>query len=500
MNRINLNNKTLFPVLMIFFVAAIFLFDNGAFAAPRAKWTIMYYMIAEPDIEGPQLDNLLEMGKGGADANIKVVVQADFSNAKKSAKKTLTGNDRFDNTARFVVGAKSINMVRNLGELNAGDPQVLIDYMRWAIDNYPAEKYALIFDCHSSGVESYYGPGSANYHSRSLAYDDYEMDSLTLVELEDAIKQISREKFAGKKLDFLGLASCVTMQVEFLAQVKTAIRYIAGSQSDSVAGIVDWEALLKELRKDPSISGLGFSKLFARYLIGTGFSGTLGSMLKRATASAFDLDKFDPVLVAMNDLSSKLIKIPKSQLTFQDQMSTSDYIKRYYDLGHLIKAILDGKVGFKNHLDYQIIRRSAVELNNAIARSNLATWTVGGWNNKGLIGMGIYWPMADRYPSFKHFYTTLRFAQVTRWDDFLNLKLLGESPSLRNNMDRLAALNQDDINDDSIYEARDLTIQEIFSHMENNPQDKANLKLYIQGLDEMQRRGFFEFIADDEAQ
>lgn len=519
-------NRRLTESTFVLGLALIFTIAFGMITseAEARNWTIMYYMIGEPDIEGPQIDNLDEMGDEGSNSNVQVVAQADFSNFDNRTKGNLTGNRRFSNTARFVVNSSGIRMTKDLGNLNAGDPSVLVDYMKWAISTYPADRYALIFDCHSSGVESYYGPGSANYHdrsessasgeippvrvfsftggmlpdnetnpdSRTLGYDDIEMDCLTLSELEAAIRKVSSDNLGGKKLDVLGLASCVTQQIEFLTQIKSVVKYSSGSQSTSTAGVVDWESFMDEVKSNPRMGGAEFAKQFARHLIGTGFSGTLGGMLTKATASAFDLSKLDPIVTGLNDLSSKLIKIPASKLSFKGQISLGEK-KRYWDLGNFLTAIHEGDVGFKNHSMYSSIRSSAVDVYNSISRAALTVWTVGGWNHKGLIGMGIYWPYEDRYRSFKYYYSTLRFAQLTRWDDFLNLNLLNETPSPRNMLERIEQLNSMDIYDDAVYEVRSRLVEELQLKSSESPEAADEIKSFVRELSPDASRGFEEF-------
>ena len=42
-------------------------------------------------------------------------------------------------------------VVEDLGEVNMADGQTLVDFVKWAMENYPADKYALILSDHGMG-------------------------------------------------------------------------------------------------------------------------------------------------------------------------------------------------------------------------------------------------------------------------------------------------------------------------------------------------------------
>jgi len=42
-------------------------------------------------------------------------------------------------------------VVESVGEVDMGDPQTLIDFVTWAVQKYPAQKYALILSDHGGG-------------------------------------------------------------------------------------------------------------------------------------------------------------------------------------------------------------------------------------------------------------------------------------------------------------------------------------------------------------
>ena len=91
----------------------------------------------------------LEMANIGSDDYINIVVQFD----RRSGYSTKYGD--WTSTKRFYVTRSMAptpeNAVEDLGELNHGDPNTLIDFVNWAKGNYPANNYALILWNHGGG-------------------------------------------------------------------------------------------------------------------------------------------------------------------------------------------------------------------------------------------------------------------------------------------------------------------------------------------------------------
>jgi len=80
------------------------------------------------------------MAKVGSTNDINVVVQFDRAGT--------VGTQRFYITKG---GGYDKDSIANLGETNTGDPKVLIDFLKWGITTYPAERYMAVLWNHGSG-------------------------------------------------------------------------------------------------------------------------------------------------------------------------------------------------------------------------------------------------------------------------------------------------------------------------------------------------------------
>ena len=88
----------------------------------------------------------------------------------------------------------------NMGELNMGDPQTLVDFTTWAMRNYPAEHYYLAIDDHGGGVSG------VSWDDSNLDVDK-KVDKLTDPEIYSALKAITHN--GATKLDVLAYEACL---------------------------------------------------------------------------------------------------------------------------------------------------------------------------------------------------------------------------------------------------------------------------------------------------
>ena len=80
--------------------------------------------------------------------NLKVVLTTG------AADKAVTGEDvdNWREVRRYVVNNHKLELKGQLGILDMGNPQVLTDFITWGQDNYPADKYVLVFWDHGGGA------------------------------------------------------------------------------------------------------------------------------------------------------------------------------------------------------------------------------------------------------------------------------------------------------------------------------------------------------------
>jgi hypothetical protein len=113
---------------------------TGSRAAGQAKWTFLVYMAGDNNLDGAALRDIAEMARAGSTKEVNILVQLD------RIEDNLTRRFRITRGGGF-----KTDCIESFGDTNTGDPQILYDFVKWAADNYPADRYALILWNHGSG-------------------------------------------------------------------------------------------------------------------------------------------------------------------------------------------------------------------------------------------------------------------------------------------------------------------------------------------------------------
>lgn len=122
----------------------------------------------------------------------------------------------------------------NMGELNMGDPQTLINFATWAMENYPADHYYLAIDNHGGGISG-------------IAWDDSNGgDNLTNPELFAALKEITKN--GERKLDVFAFEACLMNMYENVYDLRQFAEYIFGFPTISFANNASYPSYLGDAR------------------------------------------------------------------------------------------------------------------------------------------------------------------------------------------------------------------------------------------------------------
>jgi len=249
-----------------------------------ARWTFMVYIAADNNIEEAAISNFNEMASVGSNYLVNVVVQFD---------RIPGGNASYDNWTdchRFLV-TKGLtpadgNEIMNIGEVNMGDPATLVDFVRWAASNYPAEKYTLIISNHGGGWEG-------------ICWDETsDNDNLDLAEMRNALGDIS--EFIGQPVDLIGFDACSMGTTEVAYEVhEYASVMVASEQPEPLSGW-PYDAILTQLTATPDINAAELATIAVD-------SYYLSHTPTGYTMTAIDLTKIDAVVNGLGDLAQALV-------------------------------------------------------------------------------------------------------------------------------------------------------------------------------------------------
>jgi hypothetical protein len=217
----------------------------------KAKWTFMVYLAGDNNLSSAGEKDLGEMRSVGSTDDVNIVAEFDRIGSGHETRRYHIQHER----------------VESLGETDSGDPNVLLNFLEWTAQNYPADRYGLVLWNHGSGwmpeemdkvarsvnavdynereanqrstsslgrslfrttLQKIYKTPSAN--ERAILSDDGTGHSLDTVELGHVLAQ-AVEMF-GKKLDLLGMDACLMSNLEVAYQAQEYVNYIVASEEN----------------------------------------------------------------------------------------------------------------------------------------------------------------------------------------------------------------------------------------------------------------------------
>ena len=186
-----------------------------------------------------------------------------------------------------------------------GDPRNLVNFTKWAAQNYPADHYYLAVDDHGNSIAG-------------IAWDDSsDDDNLTPPELYAALKEITNN--GARKIDVLDWEACLMQTFEGAYDVRNFANYLFGFESVSYGGNT-YPKYFENLTASSTPAQFVQSALDAY------FAGRSGAVV----GSVLDLSQIGAVQGAVDNLADALL----SQLgTQKDAMTAARTAAQKFDTG-----------------------------------------------------------------------------------------------------------------------------------------------------------------------
>ena len=215
----------------------------------KDRATVFVYMNGS-DLEsedGEATEDLCEMLAANISSQVNVLVETIGT---KSWSKRL--GIASDHTQRYKVEAGNLVLVDDsLGQLDCTSPDTLADFISWGTENYPANRYILIFWNHGAGPV--YGFG----------YDEHQSEDsvLTIDEIQSAIRQ------SGIYFDIIGMDSCIMSSLELCCAMYNYCDYMILSEDFESGYGWSYTRWLNTLSENTSISSEELGKIIVDDMI-----------------------------------------------------------------------------------------------------------------------------------------------------------------------------------------------------------------------------------------
>lgn len=397
--------------------------------------------------------DLNEAERVGSTDRVNIVTQVDRYRGGFS------GDGNWTNTRRyFVTQDDDLSRVRSeqvadLGELNMSDGQVLADFVAWAVQTYPADKYVLIMSDHGMGWPGGWSdPEPGGRGDRRIPLAAAIGDQLYLNEIDAALEQI-RAQTGLDQFELIGMDACLMGHVEVLSALAPYARYAVVSQETEPALGWAYTSFLQQLTANPDIDASELARSIvdsyiledqrivdpqarAEFLSQSGVYGRMSAdqlaqqLNQRITLAAVDLAGVPELLNSLNDLAFQLQSVRQKDVASARQYAqsfTSIFGKQvppsYVDLGSFVELV-------QRQTNSRAVVQASQRLQQAIASAVIAEKH--GPGKAGATGISIYFPNSQLYSTAEAgapSYTTVaeRFSRETVWDDFLAFHYTGRS-------------------------------------------------------------------------
>jgi hypothetical protein len=436
---------------------------SGAGSAATAggdTWTILIYADADDQVlEQDIFTDINEAERVGSSDNVKIVAQLDRFQGGYSGDGNVTGTRRYLITQDNDLNRIGSSVVQDVGEADMADPRTFVDFVKWGMQNYPADKYALILSDHGMGwpggwsdPTSRTGPDRDFPLSRAMPHD-----MLWLQEVEAALATI-RAETGLDKFELVGMDACLMSHLEVYTMLADHARYAVASQETEPALGWAYAAFLAPLVQNPSMTGADLGQLIVQTYIdgdqrilddqaraeftgggrpGAGLFGgappaeaVARQLSQNITLTAADLSKIPALnaglnnfLLALQQANPKAVAQARSYAQNYTSIFGSNVPPSYMDLGHFAVLTLQAA-------NDPTLQEAAAPLINAI--NEVVVAEKNGPGKPGSTGISIYFPNSDLYRSDaagprSYNVAAGRFVDESLWDEFLTYFYTGNN-------------------------------------------------------------------------
>ncbi|MCX6776809.1 MAG: clostripain-related cysteine peptidase [Candidatus Micrarchaeota archaeon] len=257
----------------------------GNLLPTQPEWTYIVYMDGNNNIEQDAISDFLEMERGGGSTNnVNVVVQMARGGY-------YAGEGGWTGARRFLVGAgNGQNMtspiLEDIGNPDMGSPDTLYNFVSWAVDRYPAKKYAVVIWNHGGGWTG-------------MLQDDVHNTSMSLGEMRQAFTNINQK--LGRKMDVIVFDMCLMGQYDVMLDTYQYADYMVASEESVPGYSYDYTTVIGGLTSKPAMSPRDLAAMEVEK-----FREFYQDKEYATTMSAYDLSKFPQLKQAFDAFAEAL--------------------------------------------------------------------------------------------------------------------------------------------------------------------------------------------------
>lgn len=256
-------------------------------ALAETRTTVLVYLCGTTDMQPAVQEDLGEMIDAGTGSDVNLLVLA--GGAPEWEVEGLAGNTR----NLLVIRNGAMESVTDWGVKSMGSADCLAEFLKYGIQQYPADRTVVILWDHGGGSEG------------GLCFDETaDDDGLTLVEIDQALTRLQVET-GGFHIDIFGCDACMmaTYELAVILSHYDIDCFVASEELEPGSG---WEytTWLKAIQNDPGISDEALCETIVNSFMAKGLQEDPDDYM---TLSAVSLPAVRNLESSMEDFSAHMV-------------------------------------------------------------------------------------------------------------------------------------------------------------------------------------------------
>ena len=361
-----------------------------------SEWTFMVFINGDSDLEYAGIDDINEMEVTGSSEDVQIIVQYDRSEDFATEDGNWHGARRYrveqDDTEN--IGSP---VLEDLGVVDSGDYNTVVDFVEWTADRYPAKKYALVVWNH--GASWYFQPNEPQ-KGISVDYDTGNIISVANGDFSTMLSDV--HDILGQKIEMLGMDACIMQSWEIAYEAAPFANYFVASQDYEGFDGWNYEGTMADLVEDPEMNGEELGASVGLRFIETG----------DLTQSTIDLRRLNELNTKLNQFAEEFIENPEIS-TYQQSIDRSYSYDGEWGVDRDLRGFLST---FNRRAESERLRTKAQEAMDVLDQVVLSNYTHD--DLSGANGLSIYAP-SIYVENIDSDYQNATWSQETKWDDML---------------------------------------------------------------------------------
>lgn len=347
----------------------------------QKKWTVLVYLCADNNLSPFGTSDIEEMISVGSTTDFNIVALWDNSGTEHGY---------------YYIQNGEATLIQDLGEINMGSDHTAINFIDWAVTNFPADHYMLDYWNHGGAVDR----ATGQIKSRGVAWDDTNgHDWLSETEQRNIINFFYNK--IGRKIDIVSYDACLMATAEIAYMYNGYADYLVASEELEPGDGWDY-AFLNILKDNPNTSAEALARNVLTYY------KNWYSTYNDVTFSVTDLDHINELIVALDRFCDSAISTNNGSLFKSLTSNVGDFTGYTKDLyGYLNNVTNSSSIS-------ESIKSNAQNAMDIIANDLIIDEYHGSsWTNKAF-GLSITMK-ADTA-----IYSELDICKDSSWDEFLD--------------------------------------------------------------------------------